>query len=205
MVVTLAIDSLGVGCVGLDAPQRTILYDERIPIAERLSPNDKQVVVIQRLTPGLVVDPTTYESFDDEISRLRDVDVIALVRIVKAEGELTDDGTWIRTRVTADVEHVVRSRSKTPFRNQIEFSFPGGTAKIRDTFVTAGIFPRYTPSNRYLVFLSTNPSTFPELAFRIDAKGVVRPIVNSDGNEQVFKTNLIGLHYSSLSNALMDK
>jgi hypothetical protein len=82
--------------------------------------------VRQPVTPDLAVK----ESFDEEVARLKRSEITALVRVVSAQGEVADRGTWIRTRVKAEIVRLITGPSDRQLGESIEFSFSAGTAQI---------------------------------------------------------------------------
>ena len=182
--------------------QRTISYEADRPIAERLLPSDTRVVVeMGTSTPP----PPKQESYEQEIARLKKGEIIALVRVSSAAGEVADGGTWIRTRVHADVERVVRARRK--LEPSIEFTYSGGNARIGNVDVTTGKFPQFDEGETYLVFLVVRPGTAATLnwtgtAFRVNSQGALARVGINDGTEQSFGTNLAGRTASEVADAL---
>ena len=191
------------GCVVASAHQRTIPYDPNSPFADRLLPGDKEVLIAKLLLPGLRAEGSS-ESFDDEIQRLKLAEVVAIVRIATAKGELADQGAWINTRVTAEIDRLVRSRLK-PIGRSTEFGFSGGSMRIGAVVVTAGQFLQFSEGERYLVFLSTDPGIkglYPGVAFHLSALGALERLKNSTGKEQSFGTNLVGRNVADVLQAL---
>jgi len=191
-------------CALVDTQQRTIIYDPDIAIADRLRPDDKDVVVVKRLLPPLTANPSTVRSFDEEISRLRRSETAAVVKVRDIRGDLSDQGTWIRTRITADIDRIIYS-SGPPAGQSIEFGFAAGRTMVGAVTVTAGTFPQYKDGERYLVFLSTDPGIkgmFPSTAFHLSADGLLERLRDNRGEEQSTRTNLVGLNISDVVQAL---
>ena len=191
------------GCDRSPSSQRTIPYDSGKPIADRLLPGDKQVLV--QMKPE-TADPGPQQSFEQEIQRLRSGQIIALVRVTTAQGEIADRGTWVRTRVTAEVVRLVKAPARPPLGESIEFTFSAGTAKIGDVVVTTGKFPRLVEGEQYLVFLITRPASptliWNGMAFHVDQQGVLQRVGLNEGGEQSFRTSLIGRNASEVMDAL---
>jgi hypothetical protein len=175
--------------------ERTIAYTADRPIAERLLPGDKHVVVQMKLSePPSTAAP---QSFDQEIERLRRGEIMALVRVTAAAGEIADQGTWIRTRVNADVDRIVRAPANKPWGESIAFTFSGGTAQIGSVVVSTGKYPVFTTGEQYLVSLGTRLGDRSSLmwngvGFRVDAAGTLQRVAINDGGEQTFPTSLVG-------------
>jgi hypothetical protein len=152
-------------------------------------------------------DTAPRESFDQEIQRLRRSEIITLVRVATAPGEIADRGTFIRTKVNGQVDSLVKAPPDKPLGPSIEFAFSGGTTKIGNVVVTTGRFPRFVEGERYLVFLRIQQGTAASLVwdgigFRVDAQGVLQRVGISDGGEQSFSTNLVGRDVSDVIEAL---
>jgi len=147
------------------------------------------------------------ESDDQEIDRLRRSQIIVLVRVATATGDIADRATMVRTRVDGQIDSLVKGPNGKPLGPSIEFAFDGGTAKLGDVVVTTGTFPRFTEGEQYLVFLRVQPGTASSLvwggiAFRVDAQGVLQRVSIGDGGEQSFRTNLVGKNVSEVIEAL---
>lgn len=186
--------------------QRTIPYRSDRPIEERLQPGDTKVLVEMKLPPAPPGAPAATESFEQEIERLKRNEVIAVVRVSAAQGEIADRGTWVRTKVTGAIERAVRP-TNTSTGESIEFSFPGGDARINSVDISTGKYPKFLAGEQYLVFLEKRPGTVSSLiwsgtAFRINAAGALQRVAISDGSEQSFPTNLYGRNISEVAGAL---
>jgi hypothetical protein len=185
--------------------QRTIPYDSKRPIAGRLLPGDKEVLVEMKI-PDEKADAGPQESFDQEIQRLRRNPIIALVRVASALGEIADRGTWVRTRVNAGIDRLVKGPPDRTRDQLIEFTYSAGTAQIGEVVVTTGKFPRFVQGEPYLVFLLTRPGNpaliWDGVAFRVDEQGALQRVAIDGGGEQSFKTNLIGRSATEVMAAL---
>jgi hypothetical protein len=204
VAATLGIVVFGGSCS--PTSQRTIPYMPNRAIADRLLPDDKEVLIQMEL-PAPKADSAAKESFDEEIQRLRNSEITALVHVATAAGEVPDRGTMVRTRVTGQVDRLVKAPQGKRFGPSIEFAFDGGTAHIGNVVVTTGKFPRFLEGEQYLVFLRIQPGTASSLmwvgiAFRVDAQGVLQRVSISDGGEQSFRTNLVGRNVSEVMEAL---
>jgi len=203
LTATFAFNWFGSACPLAQQSQRSIPYKRDQAIADRLLPGDRAVVVYKETLPGLRAGSRN-ESFDEEVLRLRRAEAAAVVRVAAVQGELIDDGTWIRTHVSARVEQTVKA---APGRtaDSVDFAFNGGTMRIGETVVTAGTFPKFAQGERYLVFLITDPGIaglYPSLAYRINVQGVLEHIENGQGGTQSFKTNLVGRDVADVIQAL---
>ena len=195
-----------VACIacGPKPTERTIRYRADVPIKERLEPGDTKVVVEMKMADA----PTTTvrESFEQEIRRLRRADIIAVVRISSTQSEIADNGTWVRTRVTAAVERAVRAPAQRPLDESVEFSYGGGRTQLGNVEVSTGKFPQFVEGSQYLMFLSVRRGTsalaWNGFAYRIDDAGTLQRVGISDGSEQQLPTTLVGRNASEVADAL---
>ena len=199
----LAVAALCAACE--QQSHRTIPYRPDMPIAERLEPGDKSVVVEMKMsTPP---ETTLRESFEREIQRLRKAEMIVLVRVAAAQGEIADRGTWIRTTVNGEIERVVQAPPQWQAGQSIAFSYLGGSTRIGSVDVSTGKFPRFIDGERYLVWLRAQRAgaaalMWSGIGFRVDAGGVLQRVGISDGSEQSLATNLVGRNVSEVADAL---
>jgi len=181
-------------------------YDSAKPIADRLLPGDKQVLV--QMESPKTPDPGPEESFEREIQRLGRTEIVALVRVATAHGEIADRGTWIRTTVKVGVDRLVKAPAALQLGESIEFTYAAGSAQIGNVVVTTGNFPRFVEGQQYLVFLMTRPAmpsspVWGGVAFRVDEQGVLQRVGLDGGGEQSFRTTLVGRNASEVIDALM--
>ena len=189
------------GACGQSA-ERTIPYRADAPIADRLQPGDRKVVVEMKLAEPVEAKP---ESYEQEIQRLRRGEIIALVRVSGSKGEIADAGTWIRTAVNADVDRIIYADKQ--LAPSIAFTYGGGSANIGAVEISTGKFPRFVEGAQYLVVLNTQRAAPSSLvwtgtAFRVSGEGVLQRIGLSDGSEQPLSTNLVGRHLDEVARAL---
>lgn len=199
----IALALTGGGCERTQS-QRTISYTPHRPIAERLLPADRHVVVEMKSTPPSAT-AGPQQSFEQELQKLKRSGIIALVRVTATAGEIADQGTWIRTTVNADVDRVVKAPAGKPLGESMAFTFAGGTANIGNVVVTTGRSPQFSEGEQYLVFLEPRGGAAPVwagAAFRVDAQGVMQRVKITDGGEQTFPTNLVGRTASDVMDAL---
>jgi hypothetical protein len=161
--VVVAVSGVGCrsdGCPVVWPPARLIKLERNVSIATRLRPGDKEVVVcrVQESPPYGPLSRTEY-SFAQEVDIRKPGDftvLIAVVRVMSAKGELSQDGAWVRTRVRAQVDRVVGSRLGGVLDPALEFFLGSGTTQMGAVTVTAGNFLLFAPGERYLVFLYRN-------------------------------------------------
>lgn len=187
----------------VDPRQRAIEYDPNMTIADRLTTGDKEVVVVKRLSPPWTINPNVARSFDQEISLLRQSEIVAIVKVRDVKGELADGGTWIHTRITAEVDRLIYS-SGVP-GHLIEFGFAAGRTMIGAVSVTAGTFAQFNEGEKYLVFLSYDPGIkrlFPATAFHLSADGSLERLRDNRGVEQSTMETLAGRKIADVVQAL---
>lgn len=178
------------GCAP-EGSTREIPYDPRLPIAAQLLPTDKQVV-ITRDPSDAHVPLATGRSYEAELDRLRVGDMVALVRVTSVRGELVRQGSWIETRVAAQIEKLLRSNFSQSAPGPIEFAFSGGETSIGAISVTAGPFPRFQEGDQYLVVLTKHPNVLLSSALHVNAAGILEPLESSNGTAQFSQTPLVG-------------
>ena len=203
-LVLLLVAALYAGCGR--SSERTILYRADRPIAERLQPGDTRVVVQMPATQNAAA-AGPQESFEQEITRLKTAEIVAVVRVTRTEGEVADRGTWINTRVHADVERVFRVPPGRELGDAIEFTFGGGSSRIGAVEVSTGKYPTFRDGEQYLVVLQTRRGTASSLtwsgtAFHVSAEGQLQRVRINDGSEQSLRTNLVGRTLSEVADAL---
>lgn len=203
LIAAISIEWLG-SCVSAQNEQREMPYSPRTSIADRLLPSDKQVLVYKK--PSEVYGPVgEAQTYEQEIKRLQQGDIIALVRVGTVHGELIDQGTWIRTNVIAQVERVVRNNVNRPLGQDVEFSISGGQTQIGSVEVTAGVFPRFNEGDQYLVILVEHPRLSLTYALHVNAAGTLEPLKSNTGTEQSSRTHLIGKAVSQVMEALTSR
>jgi hypothetical protein len=141
------------------APHVRTIPEVRVPIVDRLLPDDDIVVITGVEENGILPEHelTTLEVIKDAVAIS---DLIATVDIQEVKGLLTDDGMWINTRVAGTVQQVLSSKTLPPERGQrIEALYVGGETKIGKVLVRAGKAGAIQRIRRYLMFLELEPST----------------------------------------------
>lgn len=195
----------GTGCLFDVGQTRTITYDRKVPIAERLTIDDKDVFISKISSGPLKSNQETGESFDEEVDRLALAEAIAILRVTTAQSELIEGGTWVRTKITAEIQQAIKSSSETAMNRSVEFTVDGGTVQIGKVNVTAGSCPRFVPDEQYLVLLATDRSIngfYLDDAFHVNAQGVLERVKDNRGLTDSSRTKLVGRDVSSVAKAL---
>jgi hypothetical protein len=201
LIGLLGIDWFGAGCVSWQTQPRRLLYNPQVAIAERLLPGDKEVFVYKESAGPDTPVPTDH-TYEQEIQKLRLRDITALIRVNTVNADLVEKGTWIRTSISGSVEQLIPDNDEKQLSNALEFTFPGGSMRIKDVAVTAGSYPQFNQGERYLVSLVTRPRVALVLAYHVDASGILRPMKSNSGSEQSFYTKLFGRNVSEVFEAL---
>jgi hypothetical protein len=174
--------------------RREIKSDPRVPIADLLIPQDDVVVIERNSFPPLIgfnADQTLQDALDQAMLH----DAIAVTRSLKSRGNLIDRGTWVRSTVTASVVEVIKpgpglgigAKTATFWHNDGEMFV--GHVRVR-----AGVYPVYDPSEDYLLFLNQDPARglYPARSFRITSKGLLAPIIQSNGETKLPNSPIYG-------------
>jgi hypothetical protein len=174
-------------------PGRPIPHDWNKTIASRLLPDDDEVFVYMNdLCEMNVYGQAT---FDQEIEVLRNSEFIAIVRITDVQSELIDNGSWVYTRMSADVETLLQSPPWKTLDRSIELGFNDGVTKIGNVIVNAGIVPQFAEGERYLMFPFWQPGInllYPAYPFHINPQGQLEGMPTNAGVVPAFGAHLIG-------------
>jgi hypothetical protein len=145
--------AMPIGPTQNEKPSRELTRDVA-PILSRIVPGDRFVTV---LYPDALETPTTSESAEIELINLARIEELFTVRDLALEPYFVDNGSWIRTRVTATVTQVMNTgrRAATP-NSRIEFEFDGGEMVVNGVRILAG-HPPALDRAAYLVGLQFDP------------------------------------------------
>jgi hypothetical protein len=160
------------------------------PIAEQIRPNDTSVSLEINAFPPLLVTPLPGQS---QVDFLTDGAISALViRVNGKRSELTKDGTWIRSVVSARIERVLKNDPELRLKEgaSIQLVENGGSHQFGPTTVEAVVpwAKGYEPGKRYLVFGGLLDGTFvasPAASFEeVNATTVRRLMKHDNPNER---------------------
>jgi hypothetical protein len=175
---------------------RSIPYDPNAPITARLLPDDSIVIVRKAMTTPFRSSSQARESFEQEIQRLAPYETIATIVVSSSQGEFVDRGTWLRTRVDGRTLDMFKGGALFTPAGFVQFWHDGGKTQVGKVAVTAGVFPEFQESRRYLVFLRMDENRnhpYAALAFHITETGLLERIRNSDGGGAwPLPSNLLG-------------
>lgn len=112
------------------------------PIAKRLLPTDKVVIVRPR---GLIDElPPPPPSVEGDLSLLRYIDEVLIVRQVQQKAELVENGRWINTQLRATVTQVLKTKSWAAVPGMtVKCEMEGGEKVIHGVMVRAGLNPSF--------------------------------------------------------------
>ena len=187
---------------------RRIFYDPRIPIAARLIAGDTTVIVQKPSPEGHGAPFVDKESLAEEIQLLSQHDTIAVVSIVGSSSEFVDGDAWIRTRLHGHATQLLKPGSLVSASGAVQFWEDGGSLKIKDVTIIAGVYPIFIDKQDYLLFLRTDGSrgtAYAARAFRVSAQGVVEAMKLTTEGNVVDDSNLIGRRISELASAFAKK
>jgi hypothetical protein len=150
---------------GSQAQSRRVTASGR-PVAELIQPGDETLVVESRRSRPLTVLPPTGVPQVDWLVKVSDS--VLVVTVDDVDARLTDNESWIKSRVTATVGEVLKAPASRPVQpgERVGFEQDGGQLVVAGKLVKATV-PWATPVEpfgRYLVFASVNKKT-KELVF----------------------------------------
>lgn len=202
-LVNLAADAAG-QAGSQRAPARTIPYDPRIPVEQRLLPGDKEVF-IDMLSSNDFRHPPYYpdRDFTEEIRGLAGYEAIALVEVTRTEGVWMDGGSWLRTRVTGRLERLIRG-DRSAMRDEIRFEHPQGATFLNGVRIVAGVYHEFVVGQRYLVSLGYDRSwgSWVGHGYLVNTEGRLEEIRYSDGTLIRTLSSLPGRALSEVVDAL---
>jgi hypothetical protein len=156
---------------------RTISFDPAKTIASHLLPSDREVAIVKLgPPPGRGTLPP---SLDERIDSLKRSGAVLLISRAVTEGIVTADGTWIRSRTVATVDHVARISDAVRLNagEPIEFWHWNGSAMFDGVNVRAGEWPVFEPDQRYIVSLEYEGNAFTVAsAFAVDDHDRLSPV-----------------------------
>lgn len=136
-----------------------ILRRNDVPLAQRLTNQDKVVVVLNNVF--VVSDPIHFSGTPEENLRrlLMQSSASAMVRITATNARLVERGTWVRTTVIGILQEVFKDGGMPGMGpgTRFEAEYEGGRVSIGDTDVQAGMHPRFERDGSYILFFSKHP------------------------------------------------
>ena len=211
LLATLACSTaFGVVLSGLSGHQpssgrRVLRFDSNVPIAQRLL-DDDTIVTIEMPPGDLIGLPTTRETYLQEISRMGGSEEIVVAEASVNESTVVDNGTWIRTRVGFRTVQIVRSSANIERQSGwVEAWHEGGSVRIGGVQVVAEATQRFTPGDRYLLFLASDRGRgifMVSHSFRVNSDGVLENSVKGNLAGGSRQSNFIGRLLADVSDAL---
>ena len=176
---------------------RHIPFGKAFPIIEQLRPGDRVVTLDSpKIGDGLEKQPG---SVDEALNELMIMPEVVVFRVQRSESYLVENGTWVRTRVSAQVENAVRHSASIPWGdapNQLILDAEDGEIQLKGVTVKAGRYPILVPGSRYLGLLAydgNNKSWYLGIGYAIDRNNKLQRLNNWDGTAHSFESPLEGL------------
>ena len=145
----------GVGAQPAGKPTRELVKSHE-PIQNRLAPADR-FVTIKR--PGSEEPAVESESPEIEMQSLSLLSELVVLHQIAVEPYLSDEGSWIRTRMKGRVSQVFKSESLGLLPGaSVEFEMDGGEMIVKGVRVRAGSPPEIT-TRPHFIALYLNPRT----------------------------------------------
>lgn len=181
--------------------ERTIITKRGVPLTAQLLPSDQIVIVKRSEVPSTVDGEHTgpLPTVDDEVERLKQRgNSIVIAEVLRTEGILVEEGSWINTRVTILREMTVVDGRESIFdaQNIAAFDQDGGEVNING--VTLRVLSNnylFQPREKYLLALQRVAGGTVGVAavpFHVDS-GVVTPIRVSAGGSIDHLSNFYGM------------
>jgi len=161
---------------------RVITFSPNVPIAERLIPQDRTVVVTKYFAPPFVpanFDQPLDETIDEQ-TRLHDTVVVA--QGLSSSGKLIDNGTWVQSTVRGNILELIKSDTLATNAKRVEFWHDDGETFVKNVRVCAGVYPVFESQERYLLFLGRDHQgdLYLSQSFRL-TKGILGSVLLSNG------------------------
>jgi hypothetical protein len=133
---------------------RTVPHRYAVPLSKQVAcPRKERIQLTAEPHGSVLVGELTAEGYIDTALDLSDVTVVFLADDVKSV--LTENDSWISTRVSGFVEEVMSSRKLKPARySRVALQLRDGTMSINGCEVTTGTPAQIEAGRRYLVFFS---------------------------------------------------
>lgn len=203
------VSALSAACAAASPPRetpgvRSIFFHPQQRIRDRLLPRDRVVTVVRNENITVFSRPgeTPQQALSRELTA-PPVTAIVLVLVAQANASLTDDGTWVVTRLKAVVQDAMRVASPQDtlgVGDHVEARLAGGVTTIEDVTVRADPAVVFGVNQRYLLALSERDGTgirdlTSSLAFAVDQRDRLRPLYS-------YARGLSGLSISDVRDAL---
>jgi hypothetical protein len=179
------------------------------PIEPQLIAGEPLVIVEKVTTGGLVVERGQPATFAERIATMAACDNLAVIDSVKADARLSENGTWVQTRLTARAIEVVKG-TDMPLTDgrALEFAHDGGQLILRGTVVRAGFSPSWDADRKYLLCLSHNHllnAWTPGEMFEVDGRDTLTPMRMTNGRTIRDDDALIGQDIRKVIAAIRQK
>jgi len=127
-----------------DKPTRE-LFRNNEPILSRIGAADRFVTIQTRDSFEGLEGPHVYPSAELELLDLAANAEILVIHGVQEEPHFVDNGTWVKTTVTAIVDQVLKSTRLAAYPGlKVTFELEGGELMVKGTRILAGLTPIFS-------------------------------------------------------------
>ena len=164
---------------------REISFDRKVPIPARIVNDDREVIITKYASPPLVFyEDRTLGEVIDEYTELHDT--VLVVSGFSSSGKLVDNETWVRTTVDATIVEFIKSRTLDRSTKRVAFWHDDGEVFVKHVRVRAGVYPVFSPKDRYLLFLGRDDhgQLYLSQVFRLTQDGPLGSVLQSNGEVQ---------------------
>jgi hypothetical protein len=150
-----------------------------LPIPPRLEPTD-EVVEITKIEHVHSMD-LRHERPDETVARLAGHEGIVVAQVTRLAPFLTDDDSWIDTRVQATAVEILKNQSVFPKRS-FEVLIGSGEMRLKGALVRAGSYPLLRVGSRYVFFTCNYDDVLRFCGiFEVGADDRVQPVRTFEG------------------------
>jgi hypothetical protein len=186
---------------------RRVRWSSEIPLERLVRPGDA-IVLVEK--PAQHYEPFIEEPDAERELRFRaeQVDDLFVADVTSVLPTVTDNGTWIRTTITARVSEILKHNPKFPNKGLGVWRIvhDGGEILVRGVKIKAGLYPVVRRGQRYLMFTAHNTdddTTQAGPAFTIDRSG--RLVTSETSLDGPLPSVLNGMKLSDVLRYLKDK
>jgi hypothetical protein len=201
----LGLATTGISAQGLEKTRR-VPWSSEIPLKDVVRPGDAHVSVLK---------PEHYEPFVEEDTaerelavRAADAGYVIVADITSLTPLVTDDGTWVTTKIGARVSQVLRQNDQYPQKMPGTWQIvqDGGELLVDGVVVKVGMYPVVKPGGRYLIFTwhdRKRDITHLGPSFLIDARGTL--VTSETSIDGPLPSVMNGMNLSEVARLLRDK
>jgi alkylated DNA nucleotide flippase Atl1 len=186
---------------------RRVRWSSEIPLERVVRPDD-EIVIVEK--PAQHHEPFMEEPDAERelLFRAEQVDDLFVADVTSVSPTVTDNGTWLKTTITARVVQILKHNPKFPNKRPSVWRIvhDGGQISLRDVTIKAGMYPVVRRGRRYLMFTAHNTdngATQAGPAFEIDRSG--RLVTSETSLDGPLPSVLNGMKLSDVSRLLKEK